>query len=216
MSDNNSPFNDWLAKDRELQDALAKVPKHVVDLVKHQDRILSATSLVDAIVIAKEGDLLTAQIPEATLLALDEHSRKRKKLLIDQKIAQMKVEHDSWQEPKIPFNQIVKAFLERMGDEGEVDYLALKQVEEIACLDTSNNWREAIIKRRSSKGVMKKKQSVSKRPSTLDKTQERLEIYNQVVKEKGARTQKSLLLSEAAKRAVCSIDSIKRALREKK
>lgn len=56
---------------------------------------------------------------------------------------------------------------------------------------------------------------INRRPSTLDKIQERLDIYNQVVKEKGAGTHKNVLLREAAKRAGCGIDSIKRALGEK-
>lgn len=58
-------------------------------------------------------------------------------------------------------------------------------------------------------------QAINKRPSTLDKMQERLDIYNQVVEEMGAGTHKNVLLREAAKRAGCGIDSIKRALGEK-
>lgn len=58
-------------------------------------------------------------------------------------------------------------------------------------------------------------QATNKRPSTLDKMQERLDIYNQVVEEMGAGTHKNVLLREAAKRAGCGIDSIKRALGEK-
>ena len=56
----------------------------------------------------------------------------------------------------------------------------------------------------------------NKRPSTDDKDQERREIYQQVIKEMGLYTQKGVLLNEAASRAGCSVDSIKRAIGIKK
>jgi hypothetical protein len=55
-----------------------------------------------------------------------------------------------------------------------------------------------------------------KRPSTLEKNTERLKIYEDVVRELGRYAQKSVLLAEAAERAGCGVDSIKRAIGVKK
>ena len=56
----------------------------------------------------------------------------------------------------------------------------------------------------------------SQRPSTLDKMLERKEIYDQVVKESGKGVRRVVLLERAAERAGCSVDSIKRALGNKR
>ena len=56
----------------------------------------------------------------------------------------------------------------------------------------------------------------NKRPSTDDKDQERREIYQQVVHELGIKTHKGILLKEAAKRAVCSEKTMRRAISPKR
>ena len=56
----------------------------------------------------------------------------------------------------------------------------------------------------------------NKRPSTDDKDQERREIYQQVVHELGIKNHKGILLKEAAKRAVCSEKTMRRAISPKR
>ncbi|WP_028487519.1 hypothetical protein [Thiothrix lacustris] len=75
---------------------------------------------------------------------------------------------------------------------------------------------KSLLPQQSKPPTVTPKPPSEKHQSTLDKNAERLKIYEEVVQEFGRYAQRGVLLDEAAKRAGCSVDSIKRAIGIKK